>query len=92
MANTFTPNGDGNNDIFFPQTPGSNPITVFRIYNRWGQMLHERSNFASNDPKYGWDGTYEGKTLSPDVYVYFLETACPDGERVFKKGDISLLK
>ena len=55
-------------------------------------MLHERTNFASNDPQYGWDGTYEGKPLSPDVYVYFLETTCPDGERVFKKGDISLIK
>jgi gliding motility-associated-like protein len=92
MANSFTPNGDGNNDIFFPQTPGSNPIKIFRVYNRWGQKLHEVTNFPSNDPKYGWDGTYEGKPLSPDVYVYFLETSCPAGERVFKKGDISLLK
>ena len=41
MANTFTPNGDGNNDIFFPQTPGKDIIKVFRVYNRWGQMLHE---------------------------------------------------
>jgi gliding motility-associated-like protein len=92
MANTFTPNGDGNNDIFFPQTPGKDIIKVFRVYNRWGQMLHERTNFFSNDTKYGWDGTYEGKMLSPDVYVYFLETACPGGERVFLKGDISLIK
>jgi gliding motility-associated-like protein len=92
MANTFTPNNDGNNDIFFPQTPGFDKIKLFRVYNRWGQMLHEASNFNSNDPKFGWDGSYNGTPQSPDVYVYYLETSCPDGERVFKKGDISLLK
>lgn len=92
MANTFTPNGDGNNDVFFPQTPGRDIIKVFRVYNRWGQKLHEAVNFFSNDPNFGWDGTFEGKSLSPDVYVYFLETSCPGGEKVFKKGDISLIK
>lgn len=92
MANTFTPNNDGNNDIFYPQTPGMDKIKVFKVYNRWGELLHEANNFLSNDPKYGWDGTLRGNPLSPDVYVYFLETACPNGERVFKKGDISLIK
>jgi gliding motility-associated-like protein len=92
FANTFTPNNDGNNDVFFPQTPGMDMIKLFRVYNRWGQLLHEVYNFPSSDPKYGWDGSFNGNPLSPDVYVYYLETSCPDGQKVFKKGDISLLK
>lgn len=92
LANSFTPNNDGVNDMFFPQTPGMDRIKLFRVYNRWGQVLHEVSNFPSSDPKFGWDGTFNGNPLPPDVYVYYLETSCPDGEKLFKKGDISLLK
>jgi len=69
VPNTFTPNGDGVNDIFIPQ--GKSIATmVLRIFNRWGEQL-----FESNDPEIGWDGTYAGQIVQDDMYVWRMEYA-----------------
>ncbi len=92
MPNTFTPNGDGSNDRFWPLSKNTVNVNHFAIYNRWGEVVFEANNFPSNDPNYGWDGTYKNMPLSPDVFVYVLETKCTNGERIFIKGDISIVK
>ena len=69
IPNTFTPNGDGVNDIFLPQ--GKSIATmVLRVFNRWGEQL-----FESGDPTLGWDGTYAGEIVPDDMYVWRLEYA-----------------
>ena len=92
IANTFTPNNDGNNDMFYPQTPGINRIKTMVIFDRWGERMYEAVNFPANMPSYGWDGTYKGKPLSPDTYVYMIEYICGDGTKIVLKGDISLVR
>ena len=92
IANTFTPNADGNNDAFFPQTPGLNKIKLLMVFNRWGEKVFQGDNIPANNPKYGWDGTYKGVPLSPDTYVYMLEYICGDGTTIQLKGDISLVR
>jgi len=92
VPNTFTPNGDGLNDRFYPSAKGVNLINVMRVYDRWGELLFEKYNFKPNDEASGWDGTYKFHSLSPDVFVYYLEIQCSNGERTFLKGDISLVK
>ncbi len=66
FPNAFTPNSDGNNDVF---SPVGNTTTVasyhMTIFNRWGQKV-----FESNDPDTGWDGTYNGSLSSIGTYVY----------------------
>jgi gliding motility-associated-like protein len=56
VPNTFTPNGDGTNDIFLPVlTAGFDPTSyTLLIFNRWGEVL-----FESHDPAVGWDGQYK---------------------------------
>jgi gliding motility-associated-like protein len=92
IPNTFTPNGDGNNDRFWPIAEGVNQIDRFVIYDRWGEPVFTANRFPPNDPAYGWDGTYKGAELKPDVYVYYLESRCGNGEKIFLKGDISLIR
>jgi gliding motility-associated-like protein len=92
IANTFTPNNDGNNDVFFPQTPGINVMRSMMVFNRWGEKLFEAYNFPANNPAFGWDGTYKGQPLSPDTYVYMFEYICSDGTKISLKGDISLIR
>ena len=86
VPNSFTPNGDGHNDILYV-----NGLTLteidFAIYNRWGERV-----FATTDPKMGWDGTYKGKDCEPAVYVYYLTATCIGGEKYVKKGNITLMK
>lgn len=92
VANTFTPNGDGVNDKFYPQGKGISEVKSFSVFNRWGQLLYRAENVPLNDPAYGWDGTYKNEPLKPDVFVYILDATCPTGEPVTIKGDISLIK
>jgi len=68
VPNSFTPNFDGINDIFFPKGENYTDLEIL-IYNRWGQLI-----FQSNDPN-GWDGTYSVNSnyLAPDgVYCYII--------------------
>ena len=92
LPNTFTPNGDGVNDIFYPRGVGLFSIKTFKIFNRWGEIVFERNNFQANDPNYGWDGTYKGKKQNDDVFVYYMEIICDNDYRISTKGNIALLK
>ncbi|NDC40230.1 MAG: PKD domain-containing protein, partial [Chitinophagia bacterium] len=92
VPNTFTPNGDGENDVFYPRGRGVERIKLFRIFNRWGQMMWERTDFEPNDPAAAWDGRYDGDKARPDVYVYFIEATCTNGRPLFKKGDVTIVK
>jgi len=92
LPNVFTPNADGENDVFYPRGVGINMIRSFRIYNRWGELLFARSNFQINDASNAWDGTYQGVTVRPDVYVYVVDAVCSTGKPVFVKGDVTLIK
>lgn len=70
--NIFTPNGDGINDRFVPQ-PLSIPrasIVNVKIFNRWGELLFEGDNAR---PDTQWDGTFKGKRVPQDTYVYVIE-------------------
>lgn len=92
IPNTFTPNGDGQNDYFYPQGQGISKVTSFIIYNRWGQKVYERKGINANVREQGWDGSFNGDMLTPDTFVYTLEATCDNGETVFWKGDVTLIK
>lgn len=92
IANTFTPNNDGVNDLFFPQGKGLTNVQRFSVYTRWGELVFDRQNMPLNDPNYGWDGTFKGDPLKPDVFVYVVRAVCDDGQPIEIKGDISLIR
>ena len=74
IPNTFTPDGDEFNNIFNAIIYLETSSWSFKIYDRWGELL-----FESNDPKYGWDGTYGGKIVQDDTYTYILRyVSCED--------------
>ncbi|WP_341841258.1 PKD domain-containing protein [Chitinophaga caseinilytica] len=92
IPNTFTPNGDGQNDIFYVRGRGVRTIKSFRVFNRWGQLVFERANCQSDDPGCGWDGRFAGQALPPDVFVYYAEIVCDSGEPMTLKGNVTLLR
>ena len=92
VPNTFSPNGDGANDVFYPRGKGLFGVKSMRIFDRWGELLYEKTNFQPNDETAGWDGTYKGKLLTPDVYVYTMDVIC-DNNIIFNlKGNVTLLR
>lgn len=92
IPNTFSPNGDGSNDIFYPRGTGLFNIKTMRIFNRWGEMVFEKSNFNANDMMSGWDGTYKGQKLNPDVFVYIIDVRCDNDNTLNYKGNVTLIR
>lgn len=91
IPNTFSPNGDGSNDLFYPRGKGLERVKLLRIFNRWGEVVFERKDFPVNDPLYGWDGTYKNKKQQADVYVYQAEVFCENGQVITLNGNIALI-
>jgi gliding motility-associated-like protein len=92
VPNTFTPNGDGQNDVFYPRGKGIRAIQSFRIYNRWGQLLFEKTGINVNDASNAWDGSYLGSAPRPDVYVWIIDATCETGAPINIKGDVTIIK
>ncbi len=87
IPNAFSPNGDGQNDVYYVEDHNDFTLVSFRIFNRWGELV-----FETNDPSKGWDGTFDGKKQPVGTYVYILEGYGSLGERIFKRGNITLLR
>jgi gliding motility-associated-like protein len=93
IPNVFSPNEDGNNDIFYIQAgPQVTQIKSFYIYSRWGESLFEVQNFQPNDPAFGWDGTHRGREVNTGVYVFMAEVEFNDGQVLIYKGDVTLMR
>ena len=93
VPNAFTPNGDGQDDVFYPRSGGGIAlIKSFRVYNRWGELLFERSNIMPNDASNAWNGTYQGDKPLPDVYVWVVDALCDNGKTINKKGSITVIR
>jgi gliding motility-associated-like protein len=92
IPNTFSPNGDGRNEVFYPKGTGLFRIKSMRVFNRWGEVVFEKKEFAANDPSVGWNGTFKGKTASPDVYIYTMEILCENNTVIPVKGNVTLLR
>lgn len=87
IPNSFTPNGDGVNDVFRVK---GNYIESLKldIYNRWGERI-----ITLDHPDDAWDGQFKSQPLSADVFVYHAEVGCYNGKKPFlKSGNITLLR
>ena len=89
VPNTFTPNGDGKNDLFqlFGKLYAIKYVAV-EVFDRIGEKV-----FESNDPYFKWDGTFKGKPLEPTVLTYTLRVVFDDGhtDKLYK-GTLTLLR
>ena len=88
VPNAFSPNNDGNNDIFKVNTTLVNIENFyFAVYDRLGNKVYSTTNKLE-----GWNGIYKGKEMTPNVYGWYVEGICPNGEAFFLKGNVTLLK
>jgi gliding motility-associated-like protein len=92
VPNTFTPNNDGVNDVWYPRGSGIKSIRFIRVFNRWGQLIFERLNFNADDRSAGWDGTFKGQPLPADVYVYSLGMVCDNNQVVETRGNVMVVR
>ncbi len=86
LPNAFSPNGDLNNDVLYVRGIDIEKM-IFRIFDRWGEMVFESTNIDI-----GWDGTFRGVQLQPDVYDYYLDVTCVGGLNSIVKGNVTLMR
>lgn len=91
IPNAFTPNGDGDNDVFLPISSVIDEFTL-KIFNKWGQLIYE-----TTDVKSGWDGhCMAGKYANVDTYVWEITYLDPDGKQEDQvntfTGTVNLIK
>ncbi len=86
--NVFTPNGDGNNDVFKLDAIGIDEITI-TIFNRWGTKVYD----ATSTGNVLWDGkTKNGSMVTDGTYFYVLKAKGKDGKDYDLKDYINVFK
>jgi gliding motility-associated-like protein len=87
IANIFSPNNDGLNDILYIEGSGLAHV-YWSIYDRWGNQL-----FESVNQSYGWDGTKNGNPVESGTYVYYLKATCIKTNTEMRlKGNVTIVR
>ncbi|HQL70285.1 MAG TPA: gliding motility-associated C-terminal domain-containing protein, partial [Bacteroidales bacterium] len=84
VFNTFTPNGDGVNDIWHIENIEQFEFNQVWVYNRNGNLVFSSEFYANN-----WDGTYNGKPLPEATYYYVIE---PGAGKDALKGHVTIIR
>jgi gliding motility-associated-like protein len=86
LPSAFTPNGDGLNDCFGLSGWGGVTDVRFYIYNRWGELV-----FFTTDPSKCWDGTFKGKALGNEVFIYqvYANSFCG---KIYRNGTVAVIR
>lgn len=101
VANGFTPNGDGVNDILMVHGPENTVVRQFRVFDRWGNKVYEYSIPEEmstdeaqlvNDPNFGWDGNFREEPMGSGIYVWYVEVVYIDGFQKVFKGNTTILR
>ena len=90
IPNTFTPDGNGLNDMFLPMGVGIDEDNYrMDIFDRWGENI-----FTSNSFRKGWDGTVKGGSkLAPQgVYTYKLLVHDMQGNKHPFVGHVTVIR
>lgn len=87
IPEAFTPNGDGTNDLFQPVFTFIPTDYEMRIYNRWGNVVFETSNYT--EP---WDGKEpNGNSARTGSYIYIIKIETPNNQIIEKRGNITVV-
>ena len=93
IPSAFSPNDDGINDILvFNSNNLVSKVNYFKVFNRWGNLMFEATDFEPNNDSHGWDGRFNGEELNGGAYVYYTEFVFIDGTVQTKSGWVTLLK
>jgi gliding motility-associated-like protein len=88
VKNAFTPNGDGNNDLWqvYDQFDCLKNISLM-VFNRYGSKVYESKDYRNT-----WDGRYNGKSLPDGTYYAVLNFTLINGKILTIKSDLTILR
>jgi gliding motility-associated-like protein len=86
LPSAFSPNADGENDVWTPNSSGHFTVLTMDIFNRWGEKVYAGSRYA-----FSWNGEYRGQPQSTGVYTYYL--LVEKNRQLFeRKGSFTLVR
>jgi gliding motility-associated-like protein len=87
VPNVFTPNGDGQNDVFHVTATSIKTYSI-EIFNRWGQKV-----FSADSPNVDWDGkSMAGVEESDGIYFYLIKATDYVNKDYNLKGYVQLIR
>ena len=86
IPNSFSPNGDGNNDLFLVYGEDIKLVDL-RIFNRWGELVYKTNNQLA-----GWDGRYKGELQLPQVFTYTAKITYLNDKTASQNGTVTLIR
>ncbi len=95
VPNAFSPNNNDNvNDrmIVYGDPEIVTNVKSFQIFARSGEKVFERYDIPVNDPSQGWDGTFRGDLMTPQVFTYWTEVLYVDSTTAIIQGDFTLME
>ncbi|MBP5995056.1 MAG: gliding motility-associated C-terminal domain-containing protein [Crocinitomicaceae bacterium] len=105
LPNSFSPNGDGENDFFRVLTNVDKDQNFTNNSNNGFQEggaiaeidlrvfnRYGQMVFRTTNPHEGWDGTFKGKPLNPATYTYILNFRTIDGRSDDRSGNVTLFR
>jgi len=84
VANAFSPNGDGINDVWKIEYIDSYPNATVQIFNRYGAVVFYSKGYATP-----FDGKYQNNDLSMETYFYVID---PGNGKARKTGSLSIIR
>lgn len=92
VPNIFSPNDDGDNDVFSVGFTKSLKFIGIEIFDRWGNLVYKQSDNTKALNTSAWDGTVQGAPVEVGVYVYQLEFEFVNGDRERQSGTVQLIR
>ena len=93
IPNSIHPGSEnGNETLAVFAGPEVRRIKTFRVYDRWGSCVFEKTDLEPNQPSQGWTGQWRGKDAAPGVYVYVADLEYFDGSTEVISGDVTLVR
>jgi gliding motility-associated-like protein len=87
MANVFTPNGDGINDVIKPILIGIDKFVCFKVYNRWGNLI-----FDTTERDKAWDGSVQNTGQGTETFQWLAEGYDSNGKLIRRAGMVTLVR
>jgi gliding motility-associated-like protein len=88
LPTSFSPNNDGLNETFGPNTTFGLSKYRMQLFDRWGGLL-----FTTNDPAKSWDGSdLGGKPVPEGVYAYSISFRYIDGKLFVYNGSVTIIR
>ena len=92
VPNAIAPAHSLNDRLELNFGPAVRSVRYFRVFDRWGTLLHEVTGMLPDDSASAWDGTYRGQKVLPGVYLWQMEVELVDGGVERYQGDVTVVR